>query len=340
MNGVLSRLSLEQWQQTVEACPESMAFHHRNWLELLGRQYGFAPHIFALVEQGRVLAAIPFLQTGGLLGRRKLVSLPFSDCVPLLPAMPGAVESLCCLIRAEESANYQAVLVRSDRPLVQTTSVSQQVRHVLPTNRPWKDVQAGFHKGILCNIRQAESHGLRFEWRTDAEAMESFYRLQLATRKKLGVPIQPRGYFRLLHEWMVRPGLAFVGLVTRRGRPVGAAVFLSYKQTLLYKHSASDPQALEFRPNDLLAFHAVRRAVEENKACLDLGSSDKVQEGLRHFKRKWGAMESEIHYACISGTSRDSLRHSLPFRASSFAIRHSPAIVCRCLGEALYRYSQ
>ena len=170
--------------------------------------------------------------------------------------------------------------------------------------------------------------------------MESFYRLQLATRRKLGVPVQPRGYFRLFHEWMVRPGLAFVGLVTRRGRPLGAAVFLAYKQTLLYKYSASDPHALEFRPNDLLAFHAIRRAVEEKRAGFDFGSSDKVQEGLRRFKRKWGAAESDIHYACVSGTLRQSLHRSLPFRASSFAIRHSPAIVCRCLGEALYRYSQ
>ena len=75
-------------------------------------------------------------------------------------------------------------------------------------------------------VRRAVSEGLVVERRTDAEALEDFYRLHLQTRRRLGVPTQPRGFIRGL-EQVFSDGAGHVLAVKDAGRTVAAAVFVS-----------------------------------------------------------------------------------------------------------------
>ena len=63
---------------------------------------------------------------------------------------------------------------------------------------------------------------------SDSEALDAFYRLHLLTRRRLGVPIQPRKFFRGVQRWLIANGLAFVGLVKKQDAIIAAGVFLTY----------------------------------------------------------------------------------------------------------------
>ncbi len=93
------------------------------------------------------------------------------------------------------------------------------------------------------------------------------------------------------------------------GRPVAAAVFLRGRDHLTYKYGASDRAALAMRPNNLLFPEVIRWACEAGCRELDFGRTDLDNDGLREFKRGWGADESPLHYtyagiAAPSGESR------------------------------------
>ena len=336
----LEPVTLDQWQEFVESRPESTIFHHRNWIELLVCQYRFALTILAVKTAGEIVAAIPLLETGQPWGEKKLVSLPFTDCVRALASTPAALAALRDALAAQRFDDYRSVILRTDQPLRPQAAASHWVHHEMSTAVPPEQVAARYSSNLRQNLRRAETSGLRFERRTDAAALDAFYRLHLQTRRKQGVPVQPRGYFHRIYEYILQRGLGFVGVVSKDETPVAAAVYLVYHRRMIYKYGASDIRALNLRPNEYLMAKAIRLAAEEGCASFDFGTTAKNNEGLCRYKRKWGAAETELYREYLWGEPPGPADGHLAFRATAYIIRHSPALVCRVIGEALYKYSQ
>lgn len=335
----LDRISIDQWHEFAASHARATAFHHRNWLELLVDQYGYHPHVFAIKRGGAVVSAVPFLETRGLSGRRKLISLPFTDWMEVLADCGSAGCEIINGLRETRFQRYHTVVIRTDKPLDGDPITNGWVRHELNTTGPVDQIIARSSSSVRRNLRKAQRSQLRFECRTDADAMESFYRLHLLTRKKLGVPIQPRLFFRRLAQWVFPHNLGFVGIVRKGPDAIAAGVFLTRGQMMTYKYGASHPDALDMRPNDWLFHQAIRRATEEGYSRFDFGISRLEEEGLRRFKRKWGASETAIHFEYIVGKGSESRLHSLPLSVASLAIRYGPPICCRAIGSLFYRYS-
>ncbi|MDQ3809210.1 MAG: GNAT family N-acetyltransferase [Chloroflexota bacterium] len=188
------------------------------------------------------------------------------------------------------------------------------------------------------NIRKSERSELRVEFGHSVSDIKSFYRLHLLTRRRLGVPIQPRRFFDLWRNKLADNGLGFVLSVHLDQIPIAAAVFLSWNGTLVYKYGASDPMYWEHRPNNLLFWTAIRWGCEHGFHTFDWGRTDLDDQGLRDFKTGWGAKEEPLTYSFIANTpfkpSSDRLK-----KAMGIVIRRSSPWVCRTMGELLYRYA-
>ena len=335
----LERISIDQWHEFAVSHARATAFHHRNWLELLVDQYGYRPHVFAIKRGGAVVSAVPFLETRSLSGKRKMISLPFTDWMEVLAAGTDATAEIFSGLRQTRFQPYHTVVIRTDKPLEGDPITNGWVRHELNTAGPVDQVMARCAPAVRRNLRKAEGSRLRFECRTDADAMPTFYRLHLLTRKKLGVPIQPWPFFRRLATRILPHKLGFVGIVRKGPDAIAAGVFLTHGQMMTYKYGASHPDALYLRPNDWLFHQAIRLATEEGYSRFDFGVSRLEEEGLRRFKRKWGASETPIHFEYIVGNGSDSKLHSLPLSVASAAIRYGPPICCRAIGSLFYKYS-
>jgi CelD/BcsL family acetyltransferase involved in cellulose biosynthesis len=80
----------------------------------------------------------------------------------------------------------------------------------------------------------------------------------------------------------------------------------------------------------------IRWACEAGLNELDFGRTDLDQEGLKQFKRGWGADELPLHHT-YAGMAAPSAGSSGPLRLVAPVIRHSPPTVGRLFG-ALYRH--
>jgi CelD/BcsL family acetyltransferase involved in cellulose biosynthesis len=339
--GQLQPLDVAQWQEFAESRPDRSVFHHRWWIELLEQQYGLSHYLPGWVRGGEIVAAVPFLRTTSITGRRRYVSLPFTDTVHALAQDGQSRRELLAALRADARLQqHGAAVMRTSQPLCGESLDSQSVEHRLNLSRPLNEIRARFDDALKRNIRRAERNGLQFSVHSDPDSLEAFYRLHVATRRKLGVPVQPIQFFRTLQRQIIARGLGVVGLVSMSGTAIAGGVYLGYNRVLTAKYLASDPRALAHRPNEWLMFSIIEWAVERGFARLDMGLSDRQQTGLRRFKQKWGAEEGDIFQECIAGTDRKRLGpHPRLLQLAGVVIRHSPQWVCRGLGEMFYRYT-
>ncbi|MDQ6669996.1 MAG: GNAT family N-acetyltransferase [Chloroflexota bacterium] len=332
------------WTELVQACPQASPFHSPVWSLMLSECYGYRPLVLGLMgDHGRLLAGLPALDVRGPLGRRRWVALPFTDYCPLL-SRPGhgtqAERFTETLAQVAQANGLPAVEVHADLPdgpaLYQTR---RGFRHTLALSSDSGQVFRGFSRMHKRNIRRAERSGLEIHAGYSAADMQSFYRLHLLTRRRLGVPIQPRRFFRLLAQRMLNDGLGFVLSVRLHAQTIAAAVFVHGNGTLIYKYGASDPVYWALRPNNGLFWTAIRWGCERGYHTLDWGRSDVEDHGLREFKNGWGASEEVLTYAVVAADPprRSSAR---PLRwALSALIRCSPPWVCQLIGEAVYTHA-
>lgn len=331
------------WLDLIGRSEDTEVFHDPRWLDLLRAQYGYEVLACCVGNGGGLEAGIPFARVESRLTGRRLVSLPFSDvCPPVIAAdaRPDALHALGEALAGQRQRSGLELTVHGPLPDAPGGHVQRRFfRHLLPLARDPSEVERRYSKSqVKRGIKRARRENLQSERRTDRDALDAFYALHMRTRRRLGVPTQPKRFIRRF-EPLFAAGLGFVQLVLDHGRPVAAAVFLTHCGTVTYKYGASDASALGKRPNNLLFSEAIRGACEGGFHTLDFGRTDIDNEGLRSFKRSWGAREVELSYTYFADRpptpgSESGLRD----RVVSATIRRSPATVSRLVGEAFYRH--
>jgi CelD/BcsL family acetyltransferase involved in cellulose biosynthesis len=343
MNGVtVLELADPRWADFVATHPAATPFHHPDWTRLVAGCYGFRAFAIAVSDgTGAIRAGLPVVEVRHLRSGPKWVSLPYTDyCPPLASELQEEEQLVAGLQQASRVAGVRRVEIRA--PIAGGSAAGPTaLRHVLALGRDPAEVYAGFHRSqVQRNIRRAEREGLTVRRATRPDDLvDTFYRLHLRTRRRQGVPVQPRRFFRLLWENTITTGLASVLIVEVSAQPIAAAVFLAWNGTMIYKFGASDASSWSLRPNHLLFWHAIRAACEQECRWFDFGRTDIGQEGLRNFKLSWGAVEEPLIYGMLGGRPGSAPpAEGMAGRMLRPVIRHGPLLLCRVVGETLYRY--
>ncbi len=328
-----------RWRRFVERHPAATIFHHPSWMRLLREQYRYtftAPCVIA--TDGRVLAGLPIARIASRLTGTRLVSLPFSDVCGVLDGDGAALRTeILGAITATVESTHLGLEIRDSVPDVRLgRTVRRFWTHRLALSSDPEAAGQGFRPAVRRGITKARRAGLVAEWRTDDAALSTFYDLHLQTRRRHGTPTQPKRFILRFTD-IFREGLGAVVLVRRDADVLAAAVFLWCSHTMTYKYGASDMRHLDVRPNNLLFMDAIRRGSEQGLRVLDLGRTDIGNEGLRCFKRGWGAEEADLSYTYLA-TAPPSDERGRAEHALAVAIRHGPPALGRVIGTALYRH--
>lgn len=337
----LSRLEVgdPRWLAFVGSHPDASPFHHPAWGRVIEECYGYQQLVLAETRfDGQVVGGLPIVEVAKPLRPRRWVSLPFVDsCRPLGLDGPG-LRLGDALTDARRRSGIASVEVRAPVYGDGVYSHSAWVRHVLTLTDDLDGQFKALHQMTRRNVRTAERHGIEI---TMGEGMPSltdtFYALHADTRRRLGVPVQPKRFFRALWTELMERDLGFVLVARHAGSPVAAAVFLNFNDQLVYKYGASSSRAWHLRPNNLLFWHAIRWAVEHGCRTLDFGRTDLDQQGLRSFKSGWGAVEEPLVYSYVA-ESTPAVRLDRSSALLGPLLRHSPVWVTRLLGQ-LYRFA-
>jgi CelD/BcsL family acetyltransferase involved in cellulose biosynthesis len=340
----LRQLALDApaWTAFAGGHPDATPFHRPEWAALLARTYRYPAFVLALTDaRGGVRAGLPLVEVRDLRQRRRLVSLPFTDACPPLIARDDdtAAQQLAAAVAAHVR---RPIEVRGALDAPGWDRHADGVTHRLTLGPDAAQVRAGFHRSqVERSIRRAEREGVEVLAGTGAADLAAFYDLHLQTRRRQGVPVQPRRFFEAIRTEMLGAGLGTLLLARHERRAVAGALFLHGNGTLVYKFGASTPDAWPVRPNHAIFWAAIRAGCERGDHVLDFGRTDLDNTGLRSFKAGWGGRELPLIVSTL-GIDHAATEATGPGRAQqavAHAIRRGPAWVCRGLGAALYRYA-
>lgn len=307
---------------------------------MLAESYGYRPFVVTVCDAaGRIAAGLPVMEIHSRLTGRRWVSLPYTDyCPPLYDDLDALTQLTHDLVSLYQAGSVSKISIRWELPVCPPLQSSPGFYlHAVKLASDPQVVMKRFERTHRQNIGTAESRGVHIERGTGLEHLRSYYELQLETRRRKGLPVQPWRFFDLLGKRILAQGLGFILLAYKDTQCLAGGVFLHWQQTLTYKYAASSGEDQQYRPNNLLSWTAMRWGCENGYTVFDLGRTELQNAGLRRFKRGWGAEESPLTYSLLSAApsgTRDSKLRSLmePF------IRKAPFWVCRVVGELLYRH--
>ncbi len=329
-----------RWPALVARAPQASIFHDPTWIGLLRGQYRYPMAAAVVLDAGgEAVAGLPLALVASRLTGRRLVALPFSDvCPPLVvpDAAADAREQLAAAVSALRRQRGAPVEIRGALAEL-APPVVRFHQHRIDLAPGLDEVTARYASQVRRNIRKAQRLAVEVRRHTGTAALEEFYALHLRTRRRLGVPTQPRAFVLGLAGLMMA-GHGFVSIARLDGRAVAGAVFLRAGAVLTYKYGASDQEFQHARPNNLVFADAIAWGCAEGLRELDLGRTDLGHEGLSAFKRSWGATEEPLHHT-VAGQPAGRAGRSRAERLLAPVIRRGPAVCGRVIGEVLYRHA-
>ena len=223
------------WEAFADSHRDATLYHHRPWLEVLRRGFGVNPMVAIIGEYNSTQAAC-LLARGGNPIRRGLISLPFSDYCPPLAVDDSALRSLMSGLPG---------LVAQSRLEIRGTGGSYPwhvlhhfQRWTLDLSRPFQAIERAADREVRRHMRRAREAGVSVECSRGAEAIETFFELQLESRRRLGVPSQPLKFFRLVHEVFAKLDAIEVWFASHEGKRIAGVVVLRDGHDLHAKWSA------------------------------------------------------------------------------------------------------
>lgn len=330
-----------RWRELVDGASGPSAFAHPNWLALLGRRYRYDMSALCVTDGGEILRGLPLARVESRLTGKRLVAVPFTDVCPVVRrnGVNGAGdEDLARALVDERRRTGLDIEIREDLPHVPGGHVVPRfLVHRLALDGDADAVLSRTSKSqIRRGIKKAVREGVTTRRRTNRAALEEFYALHLRTRRRQGVPIQPKSFI-LAFEQLFAAGLGYVLSAHQGDRTLSAAVFLTHGDTVIYKYGASDERYLDRRPNNLLFADAIRHACADGFAVLDFGRTDTDNTGLAAFKRAWGATEEPLSYTYLAEHAPD-LSEGRARKLLAGLIRRGPERTGQVIGTALYRH--
>lgn len=336
-----------RWEEFVRTHPRSSLFHSTAWLSALNRTYGYIPLGFTTAQPGERLnnGAVFCLIDTWLYGRR-LVSLPFSDHCDFLA---DDETELAALFSASEQEFWQDNLLYIEvRPRSQFHVSTQLLKseeeycfHHLDLTPDLDALFDSFHKNSTQRkIGRAIRENLTTKEGRSKALLKDFYDLFLLTRKRHGLPPQPRQWFCNLIDFFgdsLKIRVAYKG-----NQPIASILTIRHKDSLTYKYGCSDVRFNKLGGTHLLFWNAIQDAKKERLELFDFGRSNVRSVGLITFKERWGAARSRLHYLTFGSSERKT--GVFPQHAANWGMRsarrifaHAPKRVLAILGNLFYK---
>ncbi len=327
------------WDALLWTHPSATFFHSAAWAKTLADAYGFQCRYVAATSNGELRGLLPVIEARSWLRGTRGVSLPFTDeCAPLVSHGVTAASLLDVATHEGCSRGWKHLELRGGHDLFD--GIPEAVSfygHTLGLNTRPDDVFAQFEDSVQRALRKAERNDVTVQFGTDLESVRAYYELHCRTRTRRGAPPQPFRFFQSLCEHILQKGHGFVALAMHEGRPIAGAVFFRFARQAIYKFSASDERFQELRGPNLVIWESIRRLIDAGVMELDFGKTSRSNEGLRRFKRNWGAQERLIHYAryCFARQSFVKI-DDLAAGAQARLFALMPVVLSRWVGRAVY----
>jgi hypothetical protein len=338
---IIDPLSFEDWDDLILEFKKVSFFHSSYWARLLSNAYRFKPLYCTAFENGKLAAAIPLMEVRNIFGRKKGVSLPFSDfCQPLYNDKAVFDEVFKFAIETARANKWRSLVIRGNASFAPDVHVSESYfRHVLPLKKDEQTIFKTFRNSTQRNIKKAGIAGIRVTFESTYDAVQKFYRLNCLARRDHGLPPQPHYFFDHFFRTIIEKGHGEVALARWGDTAVSASVFLKFGQLISYKYGASDKRFKNTCASYLVIWEAIHRYRANGYETFCFGKTEAQHKGLLQFKTGWGTDQQVINNYRYNVRKRTFVRSILKTAGIfNIVVRRLPMPVLKIIGLLAYKY--
>jgi len=332
-------------------------FQNPRWLQVLEREYGGRPVVLGCEDaEGELAGVLPLFYTrgmpfglGGVLGRRRLSSLPRTPVAGPLALHPAAtaclLQALVDRVRSEPGVQLE---IKTMQPLpadllAGLTPLPWRKFYILDLPSRPEEIRFGNsnrHSQIRRAINKAVKQGLRPALAESEAHLASWYAIYARTMQRNGVLARSWRFFAALWETFHPHGLMHLWLARRNGRIVAGVLVLGCGRTAFYAFGGSLDEPDCAHANDLLHWEAIHEACRRGFRAYDFGEVPEGNIGLAQYKSKWNsrAVRLERYYYPAPQQSRHEPSHSTLHNLRYALWQRLPDAAATRLSDWLYSY--
>ncbi len=294
---IINPIDLPGWDDKILNFSDYSFFHTSYWSQLIADTYRYNPFYFIIETNGNLEVAVPLMVVSSKLTGKRAVALPFTDyCPPLI--LDGADFNN---IRNEildfcKKRDLKYVEIRGGNKYFDGVPPSTfDYNHSLKLTIGEDELHKNLSSNTKRNIKKSVREGVSVDISNSRKALEEFYMMNCITRKKHGLPPQPKLFFDNLFKYVLSPEKGFIAIGNYKSKSIAGAVYLLYGQKAIYKFGASDMQYQHLRANNLVMWEAIKYCVKNGYRDFCFGRTEPNNEGLRKFKLGWGTKEEVLN---------------------------------------------
>jgi len=274
-----------------------------DWSEILKKSFGYQPNYIISEENGAIKAAIPLMLVKSWLTGKRLVSLPrIPYCDPLVTwgdELKGMLEYIYQIVD-ESQIQYVEIKTQFNNQLFkdnQLKSYQHFRNHLLSLENDRDGLWKSFDRTcVRQRISRAQRDNVKFRLGETDEDLKIFYSLHKMTAAKQKIPVRPFIYFYNIWETLRKKNLILLLIAEVNGEAGAANISFKYKNTLYFEYLGLNNDLIKHSSGHLLIWEAIKIACDNNFQYFDFGLTPPDNPGLADFKRRWGAIESELSY--------------------------------------------
>lgn len=345
----------QEWESLVQAAaPAAQVQHTLEWKRAVSEAYpALQPaYYIAAGSDGNAFGLAAFVARSLLFGNR-VVSIPFVDHGGFVgtPNAEGVAQIFSQVKRKfglQKSqvrlASYTQNFAESEKRLLANGFAKKESRQVavLDISTGEKQAWEGLSRHVRKNVGKAERSGLQVRMIDSQKELDAFYSQYFSSMKQFGTPCHSKKFFESLLKHLVA-GKKFFGFNCYQADFfAGSLLMFLHADSVILPFNVSSPQYREFRPNDLLHWAAIRKAVELQASTFDLGLAQADAppgthgHGILEFKLKLGCklFERPVYYSGYADKASGSTSGLKKFAS---VWRHLPNAVIEKAGPWLCR---
>lgn len=329
----------DAWDALLARREDQSIFHRSAWARVLAETYGHRPFYLRVLADDREAALIPIMEVCSSFTGRRGVSLPFSDYAGPLWSDPDEADGVySALAELAGERKWKHLDLRGGGPPSGRAAAFRIFEaHQLDLRHGLESLEKGVDSSVRRALRKVDGRALRLSVETGEDAIDSFCRLHVRTRRRHGLPPQPQSFFRSISKHLLQQGHGMVVLARLGAIPVAGAVFFWSGGNAIYKFGASDPLHWPLRPNQRVMWAAIEHLVRIGCRSLHFGRTAKGDEGLARFKRSWGSVSFPLAYDRYRPEQAAWLPPTTPRTESHpLILGHLPLLLNRLAGRLIY----
>ena len=294
---IINPLDMQNWDELILQHPDYSFFHSSYWSKVLQDTYNYNPFYFVIENDNKLKAAIPVMFVESFITGKRAVSLPFSDyCQPLISDGINFNELFNEVLKLVKSNGLKYLELRGGNKYFPDVEASTfDYNHNLEITLSEEILFKNFSSNTKRNIKKAIREGVIVKISTSKSAMEDFYLMNCITRKKHGLPPQPKKFFNNIFKYVIAQNNGFIAIGKHNNVSVAGAVYLHIGNKALYKFGASLMEYQNLRANNLVMWEAIKYYSAKGFESFCFGRTEPDNEGLRKFKLGWGTTEDVLN---------------------------------------------